>query len=159
MGFASQRRRTDGLTQAANRNPDLVLLDLGLPDIDGLQVIARLREWANMPIVVLSARGQEKDKIKALDSGADDYLTKPFAVGELLARARVALRHSAEKSARSETAVFSLGKLRVDFGKHRVFSNDAQVHLTPTEFKARECLLRDLHTSSPRRISNMVSAV
>ena len=133
----------DGVTQAATRNPDIVLLDLGLPDIDGLQVIARLREWSSMPILVLSARGQEKDKIAALDSGADDYLTKPFAVGELLARARVALRHLAEKTARSDNAVFTLGTLRVDFGKHQVFAKDTEVHFTPTEFKLLGVLVRD----------------
>ncbi|HEY4158570.1 MAG TPA: response regulator, partial [Polyangiaceae bacterium] len=85
----------EGLSQAAAYNPDLILLDLGLPDIDGLEVTQRLREWATAPIVVLSARGQESDKIRALDAGADDYLTKPFGTGELLARIRVALRHSA----------------------------------------------------------------
>ena len=86
---------TEGLSQAASYNPDLILLDLGLPDIDGLEVTKRLRQWASAPIIVISARGQEDDKIKALDSGADDYLTKPFGTGDLLARIRVALRHSA----------------------------------------------------------------
>ena len=85
----------DGLVQAATRQPDLVILDLGLPDLDGLEVIRRLREWTAVPIIVLSARGAEADKVAALDAGADDYVTKPFAVGELLARARVALRHAA----------------------------------------------------------------
>src|SRR6188768_2674806 len=84
----------EGLTQAAAYNPDLILLDLGLPDLDGLVVTQRLREWATAPIIVISARGQEEDKIRALDSGADDYLTKPFGTGELLARIRVALRHA-----------------------------------------------------------------
>jgi len=85
----------DGLVEAATRQPDVVILDLGLPDIDGLQVIRRLREWSKVPIIVLSARGQEGDKVAALDAGADDYVSKPFAVGELLARLRVALRHAA----------------------------------------------------------------
>jgi two-component system KDP operon response regulator KdpE len=88
----------DGLSQAATRNPDIVLLDLGLPDMDGLEVIKKLREWSTVPVIVISAREQEGDKIKALDRGADDYLTKPFGAGELLARIRVALRHAAPKS-------------------------------------------------------------
>jgi len=85
----------DGLIEAATRQPDVVILDLGLPDLDGLAVIRRLREWSRVPIIVLSARGQERDKVAALDAGADDYVSKPFAVGELLARLRVALRHAA----------------------------------------------------------------
>src|SRR5690242_16984765 len=96
----------EGLAQAAARNPDVILLDLGLPDLDGLDVTRRLREWTRTPIIVLSARGQDEDKVKALDEGADDYLTKPFSVDELLARIRVALRHSAEGAAGKQEAVF-----------------------------------------------------
>ncbi|MGH7511704.1 MAG: response regulator, partial [Gemmatimonadales bacterium] len=104
----------DGLAQAASRNPDVILLDLGLPDRDGLEVARELREWSATPIIVLSARGREEDKVKALDLGADDYLTKPFGVGELLARLRVALRHREALAGPGEEPVFVLGPLRVD---------------------------------------------
>jgi two-component system KDP operon response regulator KdpE len=123
----------DGLAQAAARNPDIILLDLGLPDIDGLEITERLREWTKTPIVIISARGQEEDKIKALDAGADDYLTKPFGVGELLARLRVALRHSTRTAAGS--SVFSTGDLKVDFDKRQVLRGDTDIHLTPIEYK------------------------
>src|SRR5512144_1618206 len=105
---------SDGLLQAASRNPDVVLLDLGLPDMDGLEVTGRLREWASTPIIVISAREQEQDKVKALDAGADDYLTKPFSAGELLARIRVALRHAARQRTGRQEPVFILHDLRVD---------------------------------------------
>ncbi|MBI5194682.1 MAG: response regulator [Nitrospirae bacterium] len=98
----------DGLIQAATRNPDVILLDLGLPDIDGLEITKRLREWSQIPIIVLSAREQEEDKINALDGGADDYLTKPFGAGELLARIRVALRHISIKHNGSDEPIFSI---------------------------------------------------
>jgi two-component system KDP operon response regulator KdpE len=123
----------DGLVQAAARNPDVILLDLGLPDRDGLEITARLREWTRTPIVVISARGQEEDKIKALDAGADDYLTKPFGVGELLARLRVALRHA--NKTESGASVFSTGDLEVDLVKRRVLRGGSEVHLTPIEYK------------------------
>jgi two-component system KDP operon response regulator KdpE len=122
-----------GLVQAAARNPDVILLDLGLPDRDGLEVTARLREWTMTPIVVISARGQEEDKIKALDAGADDYLTKPFGVGELLARLRVALRHA--NKTESGASVFAMGDLEVDLVKRRVSRANVEVHLTPIEYK------------------------
>jgi two-component system KDP operon response regulator KdpE len=124
----------DGVLQAALRNPDVIILDLGLPDIDGLEVTKQLREWATMPIVVLSARGKENDKIAALDAGADDYLTKPFGVGELLARMRVALRHS-RKNAGEDAPVFVVGDLRIDFVRRMVTLSDQPVHLTPIEYK------------------------
>ncbi|MGO9614640.1 MAG: response regulator [Dissulfurispiraceae bacterium] len=133
----------EGLTQAATRNPDVVLLDLGLPDIDGLEVAKRLREWTLVPIIVLSARGQELDKIKALDAGADDYLTKPFGVGELLARLRVALRHRETQRSENKEAVFMLGDVQVDFTKRRVLMNDTEVHLTPIEYKLLTVLIRN----------------
>jgi two-component system, OmpR family, KDP operon response regulator KdpE len=129
-----------GLMQAAAQNPDLVLLDLGLPDLDGLVVTERLRQWAKMPIIVISARGQENDKIKALDAGADDYLTKPFGVGELLARMRVALRHAA-KTPDGEPQ-FSLGELRVDLFRRQVFLSEREVHLTPIEYRLLTTLIR-----------------
>src|SRR5947208_13059620 len=104
----------EGCTQAAMRQPALILLDLGLPDLDGLEVTRRLREWATMPIIVLSARGRESDKVAALDAGADDYLTKPFGMGELLARVRVALRHAVRTAQEAGEPVFTVGELQVD---------------------------------------------
>ncbi len=124
----------EGLTQAAARNPDLVLLDLGLPDQDGIEVTARLREWAKMPIIVISARGQEEDKVRALDAGADDYLTKPFGVNELLARIRVALRH-AHGAAGPSSPVLEIGGLKLDLERREVFVDGREVHLTPIEYK------------------------
>jgi len=129
-----------GLVQAAAQNPDLVLLDLGLPDLDGLVVTERLRQWAKMPIIVISARGQEQDKIKALDAGADDYLTKPFGVGELLARIRVALRHAA-KTAEGD-AQFLLGELKVDLVRRQVLLREVEVHLTPIEYRLLTTLIK-----------------
>jgi two-component system KDP operon response regulator KdpE len=132
----------DGLAQAAARTPELILLDLGLPDLDGLEVTSRLREWTRIPIIVLSARGQDEDKIKALDAGADDYLTKPFSVGELLARIRVALRRVAEVGAGRDEPAFVIGDVRVDLAKRQVFVADEEVHLTPTEYKLLAVLVR-----------------
>src|SRR5712664_1606641 len=125
----------DGLTQAATRQPELILLDLGLPDLDGLEVTRRLREWATMPIIVLSARGRESDKVAALDAGADDYLTKPFGMGELLARMRVALRHAMRTAQEAGEPVFTVGELQVDLGRRRVSVAEQPVHLTPIEYK------------------------
>jgi two-component system, OmpR family, KDP operon response regulator KdpE len=125
----------DGLAEAASRNPDLILLDLGLPDADGIEVTRRLREWNTRPIIVLSARGQERDKIDALDAGADDYLTKPFSVPELLARMRVALRHAARGPSGAEEPVFTTGQLSVDRARRIVTVRGEEVHLTPTEYR------------------------
>jgi two-component system, OmpR family, KDP operon response regulator KdpE len=122
------------LVEAATRTPDLVLLDLGLPDMDGVEVAHRLREWSSVPIIVLSARGQESDKIRALDAGADDYLTKPFGVGELLARMRVALRHASRVAAGLGESAFETGDLRVDLAARQVFVRGEEVRLTRTEF-------------------------
>ncbi len=131
-----------GLMQAATRQPDIVVLDLGLPDVDGLDVIRRLREWTTIPIIVLSARGQENDKIAALDAGADDYVSKPFGVGELLARMRVALRHAAQAPHDASNPLFALGELQVDLARRRVFVGEAEVHLTRTEYKLLMTLVR-----------------
>ena len=142
-GYAVVEAQTGqmGLAQATLKRPDLVLLDLGLPDMDGLQVTEELRSWSTLPILVLSARGQEDDKIRALDAGADDYLTKPFATGELLARMRVALRHAARAAGQPEDPVFTVGALRVDLAAHQVHVGDALVHLTPTEFRILATLI------------------
>ena len=116
--------------------PDLVILDLGLPDMDGQEVLRQLREWLAAPIIVLSARDQEQQKIAALDHGADDYLTKPFSTGELLARIRVALRHAARVDGGEPGATkFEIGDLKVDLAARRVFADGSEVHLTPIEFK------------------------
>jgi two-component system KDP operon response regulator KdpE len=131
----------EALRQAATRAPDLILLDLGLPDLDGVEVTRRLREWSTVPIIVVSARDQEQDKIRALDAGADDYLTKPFGTGELLARMRVALRHAA-KPASSEEPVVQSGELRIDLATRRVFLGDGEVHLTRTEYRLLSLLAR-----------------
>lgn len=131
------------LTLAASQPPDLVILDLGLPDKDGLDVLRNLREWLAAPVIVLSARGQEKDKIAALDSGADDYLTKPFGVGELLARIRVALRHATRAAAAEKSEPrFVLGGLAVDLAARRVLLDDREVHLTPIEYRLLTVLVR-----------------
>jgi two-component system KDP operon response regulator KdpE len=129
-----------GLIEAASRNPDLILLDLGLPDEDGLTVTQRLREWTATPIIVISARGREEDKIKALDSGADDYVTKPFGVGELLARMRVALRH--KTSADVAESQFAAGDLKVDLARRLVSVQGQDVHLTPIEYKLLTTLIK-----------------
>jgi two-component system KDP operon response regulator KdpE len=132
----------EGLVQAATRQPDVVILDLGLPDLDGLEVTRQLREWTTIPIIVLSARGQESDKVTALDAGADDYLTKPFSVGELLARLRVALRHAARTAQEPGEPIFVVGDLRVDLARRHVYIADQQVHLTPIEYKLLTTLVR-----------------
>ena len=132
----------EGLAHAASRNPDVILLDLGLPDRDGLEVTRELREWTATPIIVLSARGREEDKVKALDLGADDYLTKPFGVDELLARIRVALRHAAMPPGAPPEPVFEVGELRVDLVARRVWRAGEEVHLTPTEYKLLTTLVR-----------------
>jgi two-component system KDP operon response regulator KdpE len=132
----------EGLRQAAEQPPDIILLDLGLPDIGGLEVIEQVRGWSSVPIVVLSARGQEADKITALDAGADDYLTKPFGVGELLARLRVALRHQIKVRDADASPVFTVGNLRVDHSRRQVFVGDSEVHLTPTEYRLLTTLIK-----------------
>ena len=132
----------EGLMHAATRQPEIVILDLGLPDLDGLELTRQLREWSAMPIIMLSARGQESDKVAALDAGADDYLTKPFGVGELLARMRVALRHTARIAQEPGEAVFTVGDLRIDMARRQVFVADQEVHLTPIEYKLLTTLVR-----------------
>jgi two-component system KDP operon response regulator KdpE len=130
-----------GLVEATTRSPELILLDLGLPDLDGVEVTRRLREWTTTPIIVLSARGQETDKIQALDAGADDYLTKPFGVGELLARMRVALRHTTRTGDGGETT-FQTGDLKVDLAARRVLVDEREVRLTRTEYNLLALLVK-----------------
>ena len=127
----------DALTKAAAEKPDIIILDIGLPDIDGIEVTRSLREWTQMPIIILSVRGSEKDKIAALDLGADDYLTKPFAVGELLARVRAALRRSLKKDEKA----FKIGNLEVDLVRRLVKVNGREVQLTPTEYELLKVLV------------------
>ncbi len=127
-------RGEEGLTLAATQAPDLIILDLTLPDLDGIEVCSRLREWTQVPIIVLSVRDTEKDKVAALDRGADDYLTKPFGIEELLARIRVALRHSAQTKGAGSSVVRS-GGLEIDLAEYRVARNGVEVRLTATEFK------------------------
>jgi two-component system KDP operon response regulator KdpE len=132
----------EGLTQAAGRHPDIILLDLGLPDLDGVEVTRRLREWSRTPVIVISARGQEGDKVAALDAGADDYLTKPFGIEELLARMRVALRHQALVPGRPEP-VFEAHGVRVDLAERLVTRDGVEVKLTPTEYRLLAVMVRN----------------
>jgi two-component system KDP operon response regulator KdpE len=124
----------EGLALAAAELPDIIILDLGLPDMDGIIVCARLREWTEIPIIILSVRNQEQDKVRALDKGADDYLVKPFGIEELLARIRVALRHLAKSQGDHETVITS-GPIEIDLARHIVTRDGAEVKLTATEFK------------------------
>lgn len=133
----------EALAQAGGRNPDIILVDLGLPDMDGVEVTRRLREFTKAPIIVLSARGQEQDKVHALDAGADDYLTKPFGLAELLARMRVARRHLEGRSDEKALPVFATGGLEVDRTSRRVTVDGREIHLTPTEYKLLIALVKN----------------
>ncbi len=128
---------TEAVLQASSHNPDVVFLDLGLPDMDGMEVIRSIRSWSNMPIIVISARSEDQDKIEALDAGADDYLTKPFSVEELLARLRVTLRRLTlmNGSADTDAAVYVNGNLVIDFAAGCAFMNEQELKLTPIEYK------------------------
>jgi two-component system, OmpR family, KDP operon response regulator KdpE len=140
--LAEAATAADGLDKAARERPDVIVLDLGLPDRDGLEVLKELREWTRLPVIVLSARQQEGDKVTALDLGADDYLTKPFGIAELLARLRVALRHAALSDGAAPPPVFEVGELRVDLARRQVFVGDVEVHLTPIEYKLLALLVK-----------------
>nr|WP_050637574.1 response regulator transcription factor [Candidatus Stoquefichus sp. SB1] len=130
------------ILEASSHNPDIILLDLGLPDIDGIDIIKKVRSWSNMPIIVISARSEDTDKIEALDAGADDYLTKPFSVEELLARVRVTLRRLSyiENQGNSSSSLFINGDLKIDYSAGCAYINDQELHLTPIEYKLL-CLL------------------
>ena len=136
-------RGEEAIRFAAEFVPDLVILDLGLPDLDGLDVIRRLREWSAVPVIVISARGKEPQKVAALDAGADDYLTKPFGVPELMARVRVALRHAADLRSARPGSAFTCGNLRVDLATRRVWSGEKLVHLTPIEYRVLLVLVQN----------------
>jgi two-component system KDP operon response regulator KdpE len=133
--LAEAASATEAVLIASTHNPDLVLLDLGLPDEDGIALTRRLREWSSVPILVISARGREDDKVAALDAGADDYLTKPFGVQELLARMRVALRHARFAASEETRTAQEFGSLRIDLVRREVTIDGRQVHLTPIEYK------------------------
>ena len=134
------------ILEASSHNPDIVLLDLGLPDMDGVEIIKKIRTWSNMPIIVISARSEDTDKIDALDAGADDYLTKPFSVEELLARLRVTQRRLSmmQKVSPAEAVVFVNGKLRVDYAAGCAYLNEEELHLTPIEYKLLCLLTRNI---------------
>jgi len=144
-GFQVHEAETgaQGIAEAANRRPDIVILDLGLPDIDGVQVVRRIREWSALPVIVLSARATETDKVAALDAGADDYLTKPFGLGELLARIRVALRHAQGAAAQEKGGVYSVAGLKVDLAQRRVLVDGREMHLTPIEYRLLAALVKN----------------
>ena len=138
--FITAQNGNNAIMEASSHNPDIVLLDLGLPDIDGVEVIERIRTWSDMPIIVISARSEDKDKIDALDAGADDYLTKPFSVEELLARLRVTQRRLATVRSENTSSVFINGALRIDYAAGCAYLGDEELHLTPIEYKIL-CLL------------------
>ncbi len=125
---------TNGMQVLITEKIDLLLLDLGLPDVDGMEVIRKVREWSELPIIVVSARDQDKEKVGALDIGADDYLTKPFSANELLARIRVAIRHLYKQGIKSVQTEFSVGELRIDYSRHLVYLSGVEVHITPMEY-------------------------
>jgi two-component system KDP operon response regulator KdpE len=145
-GFVVHEAETgkQALVEAATRKPDLLILDLGLPDMDGVDVIRDIRSWTTLPIVVLSARTQESDKIDALDAGADDYLTKPFGVGELMARVRVVLRRRATVDTDGqENREFRFGDVRVDLINRQIYRAEQQIHLTAIEYRLLTVLIRN----------------
>ena len=138
--FITAQNGNNAIMEASSHNPDIVLLDLGLPGIDGIEVIERIRTWSDMPIIVISARSEDKDKIDALDAGADDYLTKPFSVEELLARLRVTQRRLAANRNEGASSVFINGALRINYAAGCAYLGDEELHLTPIEYKIL-CLL------------------
>lgn len=143
FNYIETEKGIEAIALSMSHKPDLIILDLGLPDIDGINVIAKVREWSKIPIIIVSARENERQKIEALDKGADDYLTKPFGIGELLARIRVSLRHSvANTSENKNTEIFKVKGLVVDFNKRKVSIDDEDIHLTPIEYKIMALLCK-----------------
>ncbi len=138
--FITANNGESAIMQASSHNPDVVFLDLGLPDMDGIEVIKKIRSWSNMPIIVISARSEDNDKIEALDAGADDYLTKPFSVEELLARLRVVSRRLAVMQSGNQSSVFTNGSLSIDYAAGCAYKDGVELHLTPMEYKLL-CLL------------------
>ena len=140
--YLAAENGSSAILEASSHHPDIVLLDLGLPDMEGVEVIKKIRTWSNMPIIVISARSEDTDKIKALDAGADDYLIKPFSVEELLARLRVTQRRLSmmKNDKESESSVFTNGDIRIDYAEGCAYLKDKELHLTPTEYKLL-CLL------------------
>lgn len=140
--FHTAPNGVQALLESVSQKPDIMLLDLGLPDMDGIEIIKKVRSWSNLPIIVISARSEDRDKIDALDAGADDYLTKPFSVEELLARLRVVQRRLAmiKNDSPAEASVFVNGALRIDYAAGCAYLNDEELHLTPIEYKLL-CLL------------------
>jgi len=138
--YITARNGEEAIAAATTQQPDIVFLDLGLPDLDGVEIIKRIRSWSQLPIIVISARSEDTDKVVALDAGADDYLTKPFSVTELLARLRVAQRRIASAAAKTGEAIFRNGSLTIDYGAGCAFLNGEALKLTPTEYKLL-CLL------------------
>lgn len=139
--YHTAKTGSSALLDAVSYRPDVIILDLGLPDIDGVEIIQKVRSWTNTPIIVVSARSEDQDKVDALDAGADDYITKPFSIDELLARLRVALRRvHAENEKAGEEAVYQNGDLKIDYAAGCVYIKDEEIHLTPIEYKLL-CLL------------------
>ena len=140
--FITAKNGESAIMQASTHNPDIALLDLGLPDVDGIEVIEKIRTWSNMPIIVISARSEDRDKIEALDAGADDYLTKPFSVEELLARLRATQRRlsAMQNQVMNTSSIFENGALKIDYAAGCAYLNEEELHLTPIEYKLL-CLL------------------
>ena len=147
--YLAAENGASAILEASSHNPDIVLLDLGLPDMEGVEVIKKIRTWSNMPIIVISARSEDMDKIEALDAGADDYITKPFSVEELLARIRVSQRRLAitQSGKQPETSVFENGGLKIDYTAGCTFLKDRELHLTPIEYKLLCLLSRNVRKS------------
>jgi len=141
--YIAEKTAQGALNSLVSEQIDLMLLDLGLPDLDGMDVIKKVREWSEMPIIVVSARDQDKEKVSALDIGADDYLTKPFSATELLARIRVALRHLYKQGGNKQQTSYQIGNLKIELDKHLVFLDNAELHMTPMEYNLLALLFKN----------------